>query len=170
MVINPIVGVYIPIIRIPIKGGIFPTPKKTRLLTMTMAHMGNNLCQLSSESRLCRCSKLRRANARQLLWETVANKADLNSLKASGISRNLLQVFLILFVGYWFTHFEQNTSFYPSVKIPIIIQSGTEILYTFDTLCLILGHKFLASPTTNPYARTTARLCQGTLVDSRASP
>ena len=26
--INPIVGVYIPIIRIPIKGGIFPIPKK----------------------------------------------------------------------------------------------------------------------------------------------
>ena len=26
MVINPIVGVYIPIIRIPIKGGIFPIP------------------------------------------------------------------------------------------------------------------------------------------------
>ena len=36
MVINPIVGVYIPIIRIPIKGGMTIT-KKTRLLTM--AHM-----------------------------------------------------------------------------------------------------------------------------------
>ena len=28
--INPIVGVYIPIIGFPIKGGIFPIPKKTR--------------------------------------------------------------------------------------------------------------------------------------------
>ena len=34
MVINPIVGVYIPIIRIPIKGGRFPIPNKPRLLTM----------------------------------------------------------------------------------------------------------------------------------------
>ena len=33
MVINPIVGVYIPIIRIPIKGGM-TIPNKTRLLTM----------------------------------------------------------------------------------------------------------------------------------------
>ena len=41
MVINPIVGVYIPIIRIPIKGGRSPIPKKTRLLTM--AHVENNL-------------------------------------------------------------------------------------------------------------------------------
>ena len=32
--INPIVGVYIPIIRIPIKGGRFPIPNKTRLLTV----------------------------------------------------------------------------------------------------------------------------------------
>ena len=37
MVINPIIGFSIPIIRIPIKGGIIPIPKKTRLLTM--AHM-----------------------------------------------------------------------------------------------------------------------------------
>ena len=36
MVINPIVGVYIPSIRIPIKGGM-TIPNKTRLLTM--AHM-----------------------------------------------------------------------------------------------------------------------------------
>ena len=35
--INPLVGFYIPIIRIPIKGGRFPIPEKTRLLTM--AHM-----------------------------------------------------------------------------------------------------------------------------------
>ena len=38
MVINPIVGVYIPIIRIPIKGGM-TIPKKTRLLTMAHVNL-----------------------------------------------------------------------------------------------------------------------------------
>ena len=40
MVINPIVGVYIPIVRIPIKGGRFPIPNKTRLLTMAQIDLG----------------------------------------------------------------------------------------------------------------------------------
>ena len=42
MVVNPIVGVYIPIIRTPIKGGMSLSPKKTRLLTM--AHMVQKCC------------------------------------------------------------------------------------------------------------------------------
>ncbi len=41
MVVNPIVGVYIPIIRTPIKGGRSPIPNKTRLLTM--AHMARGI-------------------------------------------------------------------------------------------------------------------------------
>ena len=46
--INPIVGVYIPIIRIPIKGGMSPIPNKTRLLTM--AHVSYlDLCDFSRQ-------------------------------------------------------------------------------------------------------------------------
>ena len=48
MVINPIVGVYIPIIRIPIKAGIIPILKKTRLLTL--AQMDVALVFLKSSS------------------------------------------------------------------------------------------------------------------------
>ena len=40
MVINPIVGVYIPILRIPMKGGM-TIPKKTRLLTMAHVDLSN---------------------------------------------------------------------------------------------------------------------------------
>ena len=49
--INPIVGVYMPIIRIPIKGGM-TIPKKTRLLTM--AHM-RFYTPLEVEQRVSEC-------------------------------------------------------------------------------------------------------------------
>ena len=46
MVINPIVGVYIPIIRIPIKGGM-TIPQKKRLLTMAHVFSSENLLPAS---------------------------------------------------------------------------------------------------------------------------
>ena len=51
MVINPIVGVYIPIIRIPIEGGM-TIPKKTRLLTMAQIKVKFGGCGEISKAQL----------------------------------------------------------------------------------------------------------------------
>ena len=55
MVINPIIGFYIPIIRIPIKGGM-TIPQKTRLLTMAQV-----------EAKLLQ--ELRDAKSRAVSWD-----------------------------------------------------------------------------------------------------
>ena len=88
--INPIVGVYIPIIRIPIKGGM-TIPRKTRLLTMAhISYVSGNRFVTTSSRRFPHCGECGESKGKpfkSLIWLDELLQWSLNGTNFGGIKQ-----------------------------------------------------------------------------------